>query len=160
MRPGGRVDRSDLGRAQLAKLKRHNAARVRLVGEYRRRLRDLPGWVMPFSGYTGESACHLATVLAPDRATRDRAVEHLRSAGIQTSLHYPCVADFSVFGGQPKAERLENTREYAERTITLPLFPAMTVAQVEEVCGVLGEGAARDYPRPEAGAAISSNTRV
>ena len=74
--------------------------------------------------------------VAPDEAARGRAAEALRSQAIQSSLHYPCVADFTAFSRERK-NRLILSRTFARRALTLPLYPTMTPAQVETVCGAL-----------------------
>jgi dTDP-4-amino-4,6-dideoxygalactose transaminase len=125
-----------LGRSQLRKLSINNERRKHLVSQYRSHLSKLSGWIFPFMNYSGSSAYHLAVVLAPDTHHRTRAVRALKEARIQTSLHYPYIPDFKAFGSF-QAEDLERSKAYASRTITLPLFPGMTEAQVEEICSVI-----------------------
>lgn len=122
-----------LGRCQLRKLPGNNARRIGLVQIYRSALSALDGWGVPFTHHTGESACHLSVAVAPDTATRDLARAHLRSSGIQTSLHYPCVPAFEAFS-RFTVDGLEKSQAFASRAITLPLFPTMTADQVEEIC--------------------------
>ena len=62
--------------------------------------------------------------------------EALKEARIQTSLHYPYIPSFKAFKAIPVAS-LERSKEYAQRTITLPLFPGMTELQVEETCSII-----------------------
>jgi dTDP-4-amino-4,6-dideoxygalactose transaminase len=140
-----------LGRCQLQKLSRNNARRAVLTGAYRERLSSLPGWVVPFADHPGESACHLSVVVAPDRASRDVAVEQCKASAVQTSLHYPCIPDFTAFQ-RFSAASLDRSREFTARAITLPLFPTMTVEQVDVVCRTLyaavGEEKARGAVQP------------
>jgi dTDP-4-amino-4,6-dideoxygalactose transaminase len=125
-----------LGRTQLCALDANNRRRGELVAEYRRALGGLDGWTVPFSSYRGDSAYHLQVVVAPDPDTRARAAAHMKKAGIQTSLHYPCVPDFTAFAAAP-AGGLERARAFARRAITLPLFPKMTIEQVGTICSTL-----------------------
>jgi dTDP-4-amino-4,6-dideoxygalactose transaminase len=125
-----------LGRAQLAKLARNNARRRALQTLYRTRIAAAEGWSMPFMDRVEHGAGHLMVALAPDRAERDRAVQRLRDARIQSSLHYPCVADFEAFAAWRDAA-LPKTRDFVARTITLPLYPAMSPDHVDLVCDVL-----------------------
>jgi dTDP-4-amino-4,6-dideoxygalactose transaminase len=115
---------------------------MELLGVYRRRLSRQSEWKVPFGDHPGESAGHLAVAVAPDPATRDAAAGLLNARGIQTSMHYPCIADFTAFR-QFAAPQLDRSREFASRAITLPLFPTMTFEQVEEVCSVLTSVASR-----------------
>jgi len=122
-----------LGRCQWRKLPGNNARRRELVAIYREALSTLDGWLIPFTDHPGESACHLSVVVAPDTDTRECAVRHLRAVGIQTSLHYPCVPGFSAFH-RFATDGIDRSRAFASRAITLPLFPTMTLDQVEETC--------------------------
>ena len=141
--------RAALGRAQLSKLERGNQRRRELVGIYRRHFSELPGWVVPFSDCSGSSACHLMVAVAPDEPARARAVEALRKERIQTSLHYPCIPDFSAFA-RFRTAGLHKSRAFARRAITLPLYPGMTSEQVEEVCRVVRSCDSRsNYPPAE-----------
>ncbi len=130
--------RSALGKVQLKKLAENNRRRRELVSLYRKAFSGQKEWRAAFERTEGESACHLFTALAPSAESRRRAVERLKAAGIQSSLHYPCIADFDSFR-EYAVSPLERSRAYCSRTITLPLYPAMTAEQVEEVCGVLFE---------------------
>jgi dTDP-4-amino-4,6-dideoxygalactose transaminase len=125
-----------LGRAQLKKLPRNNERRRHLVEQYRHQLKGLQGWTVPFGDYRGDSAFHLMALVAPDEERRSSAARVLKEARIQTSLHYPFIPAFKAFESCP-AENLEHSIAFAARTITLPLFPTMTVADVEEICRIL-----------------------
>jgi dTDP-4-amino-4,6-dideoxygalactose transaminase len=127
-----------LGRAQLAKLTRNNERRRRLLGLYREYLKALSGWDMPFAETVADSAAHLMVALAPSTDKRKEAVQHLRDAGIQTSLHYPCIPDLRAFAAR-QTNAVGRSREFSARAITLPLFPTMTDAEVVDVCNILGE---------------------
>lgn len=131
-----------LGRCQLAKLERNNSRRRDLVARYRQQLHDRDGWRMPFHDYAGDSSYHLATVLAPDREARRRAVERLTAAGIQHSLHYPCIADFTAFEAY-RSSAVAVSRDFAARVITLPLHPALGTGEVDAVCAQLTASAAQ-----------------
>ena len=128
--------RAALGRTQLAKLARNTDRRRRLFERYRRELAGFPSWVVPFANVPGEGAYHLMVAVAVDRDTRECTRQALREAGIQTSLHYPCVPDFTAFAGFGRAE-LPRSRQFARRAVTLPLYPALTDSQVQEVVSLV-----------------------
>ncbi len=125
-----------LGRAQLGKLKKNNERRKHLVREYKERLGVLPDWIFPFVAYSGDSAYHLAVLVAPDEDSRVRVAQALRNAKIQTSLHYPSIPQFKAFEAF-RSDYVVNSRTYSRRAITLPLFPTMTAEQIEEICAVI-----------------------
>ena len=129
-----------LGRSQLGKLQKNNERRNQLVREYRNRLHDLSGWTFPFADYPGESACHLAVLVAPDENRRACVAQALKDARIQTSLHYPSIPQFKAFEAF-RSDGLPSSQDYCRRSITLPLFPAMTAEQVEETCAVITNSA-------------------
>ncbi|NLE73932.1 MAG: DegT/DnrJ/EryC1/StrS family aminotransferase [Actinobacteria bacterium] len=123
-----------LGLVQLARLPAHNAARARLVKRYREALSGISGVDVPFTGfgeppgwpYPAVSSHHLFVILLPDGADRLRVMKALKNEGIQTSIHYPPLHDFSnvkgdVEAGLIRAEALENVDRVAPRLLTLPL---------------------------------------
>jgi dTDP-4-amino-4,6-dideoxygalactose transaminase len=125
-----------LGRVQLKKLAKNNKRRGRLVEQYRHRLNDLARWTVPFADYSGGSAYHLMTVVAPDVKRRAAAAQALKEARIQTSLHYPFIPAFKAFKSC-RADELARSRKFAARTITLPLFPGLSASEVDEICKIL-----------------------
>jgi dTDP-4-amino-4,6-dideoxygalactose transaminase len=125
-----------LGRAQLRKLDAGNGRRKEHAEQYRRHLASLKGWLVLFSDYAGDSSYHLMVLVAPSEALRERVRGALREAGVQTSMHYPCVADFGAFAAFPATD-LAASREFARRALTLPLYPGLRPALVEEICAVV-----------------------
>lgn len=128
--------RAALGRAQLAKLQRHNQARGQMVAAYRHHLGNLPGWSLPFADYAGDSSYHLMVAVAPDEAARSQTVQALREARIQSSMHYPCIPEFTAFE-RYRTNAVPNSQAFARRAITLPLFPGMSETQVADVCACI-----------------------
>ena len=125
-----------IGRAQLAKLQHNNKRRQHLLSLYRDCLQSLAGWAMPFADSIDHSSGHLMVVIAPTNEIRNKAVNALREARIQSSMHYPCIPDFNIFRAQ-QADGVKNTRNFTERAITLPLFPTMTHDQVQDTVSCL-----------------------
>lgn len=84
----------------------------------------------------GMSVYHLFVIRSPHR---DALQKHLNDRGIQTGIHYPiplhllpAMKDFGWKRGDfPVAEKL------ADDILSLPMFPEMTEAQAEEVCGAI-----------------------
>lgn len=130
-----------LGLVQLAGLEERNRRRGGLVSHYRERLRDIAGLVQPFSANPlGQPVYHLQPVLLPAGVDRQRVMSELRDAGIQTSIHYRPIdgmADYIDQGLGP-ADHLVVTHEIGERALTLPLYPELTLDQVDYVVDQLG----------------------
>lgn len=154
-----RIDdlRSALGREQLKRLERNNRLRNMLTALYWKRLAPLEtqGWILPFKQKAGpggpqscaagqwlESSCHLLPVVAPSADIRWHCAEKLKSAGIQTSLHYPFIPGFTGFAHFGVRHGLDKSAAFCQRVMTLPLFPTMTEAQVQTVCETLIASAA------------------
>jgi dTDP-4-amino-4,6-dideoxygalactose transaminase len=147
--------RAAIGLVQLARLQSGNAARARRAARYRERLDGVAGLTVPLghrpAGVT--SAEHLAVVVLPRGSVRSAIRAALAARGIQTSVHYPPIHRFSAYGGLA-ARPLPRTDDLGERLLTLPLFPHMTDAQVDEVADALVEAlGARDGAGLEAGGA-------
>ena len=125
-----------LGRAQLGKLERNNQHRRDLLVSYRKAVQSLGGWTMPFADTIEYSSGHLMVIIAPDPEIREEAVQALRQSRIQSSMHYPCIADFSGFAGG-STESLELTRQFTNRAITLPLYPTLNPDRINDIVDVL-----------------------
>ena len=76
------------------------------------------------------------TALLPKPMERSRFMDFLKNRGIQSSIHYPPIHQFSYYRQlwPPDFDhQLAQTEEIAAREVTLPLFPSMTMQQLEEV---------------------------
>lgn len=128
-----------LGRVQLAKLDKNNALRRRLVDLYTHSLSGMPGMSRPWDethDQSGDrSSCHIMPILLAPHIDRSAVMANMRVLGIQTSIHYPDLQNFSAFKhmlhGAPVAA------EITSRELTLPLFPSMTDTMVDEVVSAL-----------------------
>jgi dTDP-4-amino-4,6-dideoxygalactose transaminase len=123
---------ASLGRARLRRLDAQNRARAELDGRYRAALEGIAG-VVPTAGPEGdaESSHHLFTVVLDPGPDRDAVREQMGARGIQTSVHYPPSHRFAIYS-EPSVS-LPRTEAYADRTLTLPLFPHMASAQQDLV---------------------------
>ena len=125
-----------LGRTQLKKLLGNNERRRKLLGSYKNVIDSLDGWTMPFGDFIEASAGHLMVAVAPTAEARDSAINRLRLAGVQSSMHYPCIADFETFANE-RPGPLPITREFVSRAITLPLYPTMAENDPARVCDLI-----------------------
>jgi dTDP-4-amino-4,6-dideoxygalactose transaminase len=131
-----RIDeiRAALGRVQLSKLEQNNERRRSLSALYRERLEELiPSIVIPFNKKRGISACHLLPILLPDGCDRVSFMEHMKSNGIQTSIHYPPIHKFKTYAEGGEVYNLPITENVAGREVTLPLYPGLTDENVADV---------------------------
>lgn len=129
--------RSAIGQVQLARLEGNNERRRSLTALYRARLEvEAPEVTLPFSRPRGTSACHLMPILLPRGCDRARFADDMKASQVQTSLHYPPVHRFTFYQNHaPATGPLPVTEDVAQREVTLPLFPTMTMDQLDLVVG-------------------------
>jgi perosamine synthetase len=131
-----------LGLSQLGRLRALLAAREHLAARYRARLADSPWLALPELPADRCHAWHLFVVLLRLerlRADCDTVLQALRAEGIGAQRHYPLVHRFTYYRARfgygpglcPVAEAVE------PRLVTLPLFPAMTAADQDDVLAAL-----------------------
>ncbi len=144
--------RAALGLVQLEKLAANNACRRALTARYWAELADLEAagcLVLPFARLYAQTtedclpSAHVFPILLGETefskktsspgVSRPDFVAAMKAAGVQTSLHYPPIHQFSHYRkydshsqGQPS---LPITEAVAAREVTLPLFPTMTPDQ-------------------------------
>jgi perosamine synthetase len=127
-----------LGLAQLKRLSCWVDARQRIARLYDAALASLAEAV-PLKTHAGRShAYHLYVVQLMEGIDRDKVFARLRADGIGANVHYAPVylhSHYAMLGYKPG---LCPTAEAAARQIlTLPMFPAMTEADVRRVVGAL-----------------------
>ncbi|HET8553156.1 MAG TPA: DegT/DnrJ/EryC1/StrS aminotransferase family protein [Gammaproteobacteria bacterium] len=129
-----------IGLSQLARLDEFNGKRRALVKRYFDNLGNGSPVRLPAEGDDGHSWHMFAPLVPFDRIGLDFAGlrDKMHAQGIGIGRHYPAVPLFSLYrdmgyrkGQFPNAERI------GRETVTLPLFPAMQVADVDRVCDAL-----------------------
>lgn len=130
-----------LGSSQLAKLSAGNARRGELVSHYRQRLSNATGITVPFSDNVTDSSHYIfPVVLGPD-VDRDAVARALAERGVQTSVHFPPVHEFSLYA-RPGIE-LPRTEAVSRRELTLPLHTRLSEADVASICSMVIEEVSR-----------------
>ncbi len=122
-----RIDemRAALGLVQLRKLPRNNARRGEIARKYAAALADT-GIEVPFHDPRGLSSYHIAPILLPAGTDRKVFIDAMRTARIQTSIHYPPIHQFTYYRNRYPGITLPITEDVAAREVTLPLYPGMT----------------------------------
>jgi UDP-4-amino-4,6-dideoxy-N-acetyl-beta-L-altrosamine transaminase len=139
-----------LGTAQLAKLPRFLDQRRRLAAHYRRQIDQVFGDHSRDGGVTApveladrESAYHLFAVAIDFerfRTSRARVVHALAAAGIGTQVHYIPLLQHPLHARRCPDELARprpGADHYYAHTLSLPLYPALTTADVDDVVGEL-----------------------
>ncbi|HET9129407.1 MAG TPA: DegT/DnrJ/EryC1/StrS family aminotransferase, partial [Terriglobia bacterium] len=138
--------RAAIGLAQLAKLERINLKRKELSRLYSVLLSESePDLILPFASIPldKEPSYHLYPVLFPTTEERNSMEELLRKDGIQTSIHYKPIHRFKAFQDVDSSISLPVTENFAERELSLPLYPSMTESHVESVVSAVNHCRAR-----------------
>jgi dTDP-4-amino-4,6-dideoxygalactose transaminase len=130
-----RIDemRSALGLVQLHKLEANNQRRAEAVNRYHEKLAGLEGILLPFAHYEGMSSYHLLPIVLPGDEQRPGFAEYLKSRGIQTSMHYPPIHQFTQYRSCTLPVALPVTEQLGRRLVTLPLYPHMTTQHIDTV---------------------------
>ena len=136
-----RIDemRSALGLVQLSKLDQANQNRTDLVHHYYERLDNVKGISIPFRNFTrGKPNFHIMPIMLDDDIARVKLITSMKEDGIQTSIHYPVIQNFTAYQG--KVNRTPKAEYVSEHELTLPLYPTMTLEEVDLVCDALIKG--------------------
>jgi dTDP-4-amino-4,6-dideoxygalactose transaminase len=137
---GGKCNLSDVaaavGLGQLRRLEEFNARRRALVARYYELWGGHAPLRLPERGDEGHS-WHVFTPLLPLpqlSLSRAQFIQAMKERGIGVGVHYPAIHLFSAYralgyreGQFPNAERI------GRETVTLPLFPAMQISDVDRV---------------------------
>ena len=127
---------SALGLVQLTKLNEANENRKKLAEHYYKRLDGVKQVSIPYRNFTqGKPNYHIMPILLSDKIDRMAVIESMKQAGVQTSIHYPAIQNFSAYKNKvnstPKAEYV------CAHELTLPLYPTMTIEEADIVCDAL-----------------------
>jgi dTDP-4-amino-4,6-dideoxygalactose transaminase len=143
---GGKANLSDVaarvGLGQLVRLEEFNAKRRQLVARYYELWGHDAPVRLPERGDAGHCWQLFTPLLPLDslKITRKQFIEAMAERGIGVGIHYPAIHLFSAYrklgyreGQFPTAERI------GRETVTLPLFSAMELSDVDRVVEAVNE---------------------
>jgi dTDP-4-amino-4,6-dideoxygalactose transaminase len=127
--------RAALALARLSKLEAEIERRRTLTLEYRKRLAAVPDVLLPFADEDVLSAsCYVMPIMLRSPARRAQFRRELRERdGIETSVLYPAVHEFSAYRERFSGCSLPQTELAARSEVTIPLYPHMTDAEQSRV---------------------------
>ena len=129
--------RASIGLVQLAKVQAWNARRQHLTDIYREVFAArIPEVTIPFA-MGQETAAHLLPILLPSKVNRDQLMADLRTAKIQSSIHYPPVHKFSYYRERFPSVSLPKTENYHARELSLPIHPALKESDIEIIADAI-----------------------
>jgi dTDP-4-amino-4,6-dideoxygalactose transaminase len=134
---GGKANLTDIaariGLGQLPRLAEFTEKRRALARRYFERW-DVAGSELPPENFT-DSNWHMFQVVLPPAFERAKFIARMREQNIGIGVHYPAMHLFKLYrklgwkeGDFPHAERIGRS------LVTLPLFPRMSMADVDRVC--------------------------
>lgn len=108
--------------------KRRNAAR-----RYTAKLKDIPGLRTPAELPETEPVYHVYCIVVPDR---EALRKHLKEKGVATGVHYPYSLNvLPAYAHLKQGEgSFPNAEHACKNMVSLPMFPAITDAEVDFVC--------------------------
>lgn len=122
---------------RLRHLEADNAARARAAVRYRELLRDAPGIRLPTIPDGAEPAWHLFPILCDDRTAVQARLE---KAGIVTLVHYPVPIHRQACLPHLASRSLPHAEHWCASTLSLPIHPLLSEAEIEHVAGALRGG--------------------
>jgi dTDP-4-amino-4,6-dideoxygalactose transaminase len=136
--------RAALLSARLPGLAADVAERRRLTHLYRAALADVPGVTVPYSdAQVDASSCYIMPVMLDEPALRDPLRSYLADRhGIQTTVLYPSINEFSAYADGPGAGSLQRCEHAARAQLTLPLYPHLGEERQDRVVRALRDGLA------------------
>ena len=128
-----------IGISQMKQLSAFNSRREEIVAEYGRAFQETDGLILPPEVLSGDvHAWHIFTPLIDTdrlKITRDEFMKRMGEENIGVALHYQALHLFSYYGQTYGWNRGDYSHaEYvSDRIVSLPLFPAMTDEDVDDV---------------------------
>jgi len=124
---------------KLGRLERWNEARRRVAAELTEALGQTQGIALPAPLASGEDHVYHQFVIRTPR--RDAVRAQLAASGVATGVHYPtAIHNSDAYAAIAQPDDVAPTAtKLADEILSLPIFPAMSSAQVARVAEALGE---------------------
>ena len=142
--PGFKYNLADINAAialvQLQRLDEINAKREHLAQAYLERLKDLPVQPLALPAYPQQHAWHLFILrIDAERCGLDREafMQGLQAQNIGTGIHFIATHLHTYYRQRFPQVQLPNTEWNSARLCSIPLFPDMTLDDVERVTGAI-----------------------
>ncbi len=131
-----------LGLGQLARADEFMARRTAIAARFNAAFVDLPGVTIPQTAAGMTPSWHLYLLRVDPQAVpggRDRLIADLSANRIGSSVHFIPLHHHPAFAelGAEFGDRLPETERYFNAAVSLPLFPAMSDRDVEDIITVV-----------------------
>lgn len=155
---------ASIGREQLKRLPEIVSRRRELAEQYREKMADIPGLVLPFEPEWARSNWQSFSVRLPAHCVQRDVMQAMLDSGVSTRRGIMCSHREPAYASQPwscgpsgkcdcpggRCTRLRNSEAAQEECIILPLYHQMTAAEQDRVVHALAASVSR------ASAALSS----
>lgn len=130
---------------QLKKLPADLETRIAVRSRYVERLSQISRVVVPFADNTEFVSNYIFPIVIQKstKEQRDALRDFMHAEGIQTSVHYPAAHRFSTY--KELGAVLPQTEYVTENEVTLPMYAALTMEQVDFICDTLECGLKEIY---------------
>lgn len=131
--------RASIGCVQMRKLQSDLEHRVRVRERYVANLSKIANIAVPFADNTEFVSNYIMPIvlLNSTKEHRDAIRDKIHEAGIQTSVHYPSIHQFSIYKGYGAV--LPQTEYVSDNEITLPMYAALTDEEIDFICDTLNK---------------------
>lgn len=137
--------RASIAIEQLKKLPKDLEARVAVRSRYVSRFIRNSRIAVPFADCTEFTSNYIFPIVILESTKEKRNVlrEYIHAAGIQTSVHYPAAHHFSTY--RKLGAVLPQTDYCTDNEVTLPMYAALTMEQVDFICDTVEKGIMEIY---------------
>lgn len=128
--------RASLGLNQLKRINQLNSKRLIASKYLTERFRNIPGIMTPKIFTDHEHTYHLYIVRIKKEygKNRDTVFKELKKEGIQVSLHYKPLHEFSAYKKLTKTyDKLVNSKQIYKENLSLPMYPGITKNDLEQI---------------------------
>lgn len=131
--------RASIGCVQMRKLQSDLEHRVRVRERYVANLSKIANIAVPFADNTEFVSNYIMPIvlLNSTKEHRDAIRDKIHEVGIQTSVHYPSIHQFSIYKGYGAI--LPQTEYVSDNEITLPMYAALTDEEIDFICDTLNK---------------------
>lgn len=129
--------RASIGCVQMRKLQSDLERRIRVRERYVANLSKIVNIAVPFADNTEFVSNYIMPIvlLNSTKEHRDAIRDKIHETGIQTSVHYPSIHQFSIYKGYGAI--LPQTEYVSDNEITLPMYAALTDEEIDFICDTL-----------------------
>lgn len=126
--------RASIAIEQLKKLPGDLEQRIAVRKKYLENLSKIENIAVPFADCNEFTSNYIMPIVLLKGTKEDRNAirEKIHEAGIQTSVHYPAIHKFSIY--KEYGAVLPQTEFVTDHEITLPMYAALTLDQVDFIC--------------------------